>query len=172
MRRILILTTALAAGACAKPAERPSTGAGAADSTPAAPAAAMPDNITPAPPVAAAPSLGRLMLGTWDIAAVTGGGPHLAISVDSASGPAFYGRVASALSGDVLLDVDRFRQFRGTVGPDSTFSVSIAWVERGPPAMVVRGKVSSTGWLISALVWGGEQMVVPGRTWTGRRAKL
>jgi len=179
MRRILILTTAVAVGACVKPAERPSAGAGAANSTPAAPAAVVPDSIAPAPPiVAAAPvggaqarGLGHLMVGTWDIFPTGVGGPHLSIMVRSARGATFQGELTRALAGDVFLDVERFEPFTGSVGPDSVVRVTIGWKEQGPPPAEFVGRISGGEWILTRFVWGGEQQVLPGRTWTGRRAK-
>lgn len=110
------------------------------------------------------------MVGTWDIFPTGVGGPHLSIMVNSATGAAFHGRVIRALAGNVMLDVERFRPLIGTVKADSTFRIAIAWRERGAPPPELAGKLTDGEWRITHFVWGGEQQVLPGRIWTGRRA--
>jgi hypothetical protein len=170
MRDILMVTLAITAGACAKRAERAGTrvpgdssaGTLAADSVPAV------FPISAAPPQAA---LGHLMVGIWEISPNGVGGPHLSITVQSANGANFQGRISRALAGDVLLDEERFQPFTGTIGADSVARFTVGWkAKEGPPAEFA-GKVSGGEWRLSRFVWGGEQQVRPGRTWTGRKAR-
>ena len=169
MRHTLIVTLALAAGACAKRADRGAAGSpGDSAAAPVGAGAFVGISAGPAAPQAA---LGHLMVGTWDISPNGVGGPHLSIAVESASGADFRGRLTRALAGDVLLDVERFQPFTGTVGADSVARLTVSWKgAEGPPAEFA-GKVSGAEWRISRFVWGGEQQVRPGRTWTGRKAR-
>ncbi len=157
-----LLTAVLLAAACARKADP------AASRPPAAtpPPAAAPSS-TPRLPVAL--GLAQRFVGTWDVFPAGIGGPHLSITIDSATGPVLHGRLVRALAGDVLLDTGRFRPLSGTVADDSTFRVTIGWSEPGPPPVELAGRLTGAEWRLTRFVWGGEQQVVPGRTWTGRK---
>ncbi|MSR05647.1 MAG: hypothetical protein EXR93_01045 [Gemmatimonadetes bacterium] len=127
----------------------------------------------PAPAVALAPTaLGSLMTGAWDISPTGVFGPHLTITVDSARGPVFFGRLTRVVAGsDVLLDTDRFERFVGIIGPDSVARLTVTWKDKLSPPAEIAGKVSAGEWRLSRFVWGGEQQVVQNHIWTGRKAK-
>lgn len=173
MKLCIVLATLIASAACGRRGERPvpppntpgTNRATAADTTP-------PDAPTiSVAPVSPQSALGHLMVGTWDISPTGVGGPHLSITVSSADGAAFQGRLIRALAGNVLLEVERFQPFTGTVEADSAFRMSIGWREKGPPPAELAGKIAGEELRLTRFVWGGEQQALPGRTWTGRRAK-
>jgi hypothetical protein len=70
----------------------------------------------------------------------------------------------------VGLDPSRFEPFAGTVSPDTVATLTMELTVAGAPAVEMAGRVSGETWTLSHFVWGGEQQVQPGRTWTGRRA--
>lgn len=132
-------------------------------------------DTTAAPPLrdSGAPAgggLGRLMIGSWDIFPRGVTGPHLTISVESADGDRFRGRLTRAIAGDVGLDPEQFRPFTGTVGPDSVARLTIRQAAPGAPPVEVRGKVSGSNWRLGHFLWGGDEQVRSGVTWTGRKA--
>jgi len=169
MSRFLVVALVLAAACGRKDAQPAAQTSAARDTTPATLSALAP--ITPVSRATPAPALGRLLIGSWDIFPTGIGGPHLTLTVSSATGGSFRGRLSRALAGDVLLDTDRFRAFTGRIGPDSMVRITIRWVEKGVPPVELAGKASGDEWHLSRFVWGGEEQVLPGRTWTVRKEK-
>lgn len=107
------------------------------------------------------------MLGTWELTAVGRPGPHLTLTIDSAGVERFRGRIAHAVSGNVVLDPERFAPFSGSVAPDGTFHLATAAGEPGHEIRIT-GHLAGDQWEITELVWAGEQLTADG-PWVARR---
>ena len=136
-------------------------------------ACAPPAQQMAAPPLTTAPGpqLGALVLGIWDIFPAGVASPHLTLIIETAEGPDFSGRLTRAFSGNVGLDPEPFQPFTGTVSEDSVAKLSITVAAQGAPPVEIEGKVTGAEWRITHFIWGGDQQVREGVTWTGKRVK-
>jgi hypothetical protein len=91
------------------------------------------------------------------------------VTIDSAKGNEFFGRLTRALAGDVEMSAN-FRPFRGLVGTDSVARIRIDGVNKDISAITIAGSVGVEAWGITSVVWG-EELVTQKTKWSARKQK-
>jgi hypothetical protein len=111
----------------------------------------------------------QTLLGEWSLATdppMQRPGLQLRITIDSAQGSSFFGRLTFYFSGDVGGDPDAFEPFVGTVDRDGGVSYTIRQRDPTMLGIAVVGRLQADTILADTFVIGPDTVTtMPGRNW-------
>ncbi len=93
-------------------------------------------------------------------------GLHVTVTVDSASGIRYFGRLSNYFSGDVGIDPQEFEPFADSIGPNRSVVFAMPTRDRDMLGIVMEGTLTADTVRLSKFVLGPDTLSAGNRRWS------